>query len=61
MPLKEPISREAINEFKAAYLEDFGELLSDVEAKKIALDLLQFLHSLKSLPPEGKSPDYLPV
>ena len=36
------LSREAIEEFKAIYQEEFGELLSDDEVQEIAMRLLRF-------------------
>ncbi len=36
------LSREAINEFKAIYHEEFGETLSDDEVQEIAMRLLRF-------------------
>jgi hypothetical protein len=36
------LSREAIEEFKAIYQEEFGEILSDDEVQEIATRLLRF-------------------
>ena len=36
------LSREAIEEFKAIYQEEFGEELSDDEVQEIAMRLLRF-------------------
>jgi hypothetical protein len=36
------LSREAMDEFKAIYQEEFGEVLSDDEVKEIATRLLRF-------------------
>jgi len=36
------LSREAIEEFKAIYQEEFGEILSDDEVQEIAIRLLRF-------------------
>jgi len=36
------LSREAIEEFKAIYQEEFGEVLSDDEVREIATRLLRF-------------------
>ncbi len=36
------LSREAIEEFKAIYQEEFGEVLSDDEVQEIAMRLLRF-------------------
>lgn len=40
------LSREAINEFKAIYKEEFGKELSDHAAQQIGLDLLKLLKLL---------------
>jgi hypothetical protein len=45
------LSRQAIEEFKAIYHEEFGEHLSIDEAQEIALRLLRLLDTLlKPLP-----------
>jgi hypothetical protein len=36
------LSREAIDEFKAIYQEEFREMLSDDEVQEIAMRLLRF-------------------
>lgn len=36
------LSREAIEEFKAIYQEEFGKILTDEEVQEIALRLLRF-------------------
>jgi hypothetical protein len=36
------LSREAIEEFKAIYQEEFNEVLSDDEVQEIAMRLLRF-------------------
>lgn len=36
------LSREAIEEFKTIYQEEFGEVLSDGEVQEIAMRLLRF-------------------
>ena len=36
------LSREAIEEFRAIYQEEFGEILSDDEVQEIAMRLLRF-------------------
>jgi hypothetical protein len=41
-------SRQAIEEFKTIYLEEFGRVLSNDEAEEMALRLLRFLETLKS-------------
>jgi hypothetical protein len=42
MKTPQPLSREAIEEFKAIYQEEFGEILSDDEVREIATRLLRF-------------------
>lgn len=42
MKTPQQLSREAIEEFKAAYKEEFGEELSDDEVREIAMRLLRF-------------------
>ena len=42
MKTPQQLSREAIEEFKAAYKDEFGEELSDDEVKEIAMRLLRF-------------------
>jgi hypothetical protein len=42
MKTPQQLSREAIEEFKAIYQEEFGELLSDDEVQEIAMRLLRF-------------------
>jgi hypothetical protein len=42
MKTPQQLSREAIEEFKAIYQEEFGRLLSDDEVQEIALRLLRF-------------------
>ena len=42
MKTPQQLSREAIEEFKAAYQEEFGETLSDDEVREIATRLLRF-------------------
>ena len=42
MKTPQQLSREAIDKFKAIYLEEFGHSLSDDEAQEIALRLLRF-------------------
>ncbi len=41
------LSREAIDEFKAIYQEEFSELLSDEEVQEIAMRLLRFFGALQ--------------
>jgi AMMECR1 domain-containing protein len=42
MKTPQELSREAIDEFKAAYKDEFGEELSDDEVREIAMRLLRF-------------------
>ena len=42
MTTPQQLSRQAIDEFKAIYKEEFGQDLSDDEAQEIALRLLRF-------------------
>jgi len=42
MKTPQQLSREAIEEFKAAYKDEFGEELSDDEVREIAMRLLRF-------------------
>jgi hypothetical protein len=42
MKTPQQLSRKAIDEFKAMYLEEFGETLSDDEVQEIATRLLRF-------------------
>ncbi len=42
MKTPQQLSREAIDEFKAIYQEEFGEVLSDEEVQIIATRLLRF-------------------
>ena len=42
MNAQQQLSREAIDEFKAIYQREFGELLSDDQVQEIALRLLRF-------------------
>jgi hypothetical protein len=50
------LSRQAIDEFKAIYLEEFGQNLSDDEVKEIAVRLLRFFGILVR-PSPGKDRD----
>ena len=51
MKTPQQLSREAIDEFRAIYKEEFGRELSDDEVKEIALRLLRFFGILvKPLP-----------
>ena len=42
MKTQQELSREAIEEFRAIYQEEFGEVLSDDEVREIATRLLRF-------------------
>jgi len=42
MKTPQQLSREAIEEFKAIYMEEFGETLTDDEVQEIATRLLRF-------------------
>lgn len=42
MQSPQQLSRQAIDEFKAIYQEEFGVILSDDEVQEIALRLLHF-------------------
>jgi len=42
MKTPQQLSRKAIDEFKAAYKDEFGEELSDDEVREIAMRLLRF-------------------
>jgi hypothetical protein len=42
METPKQLSREAIDEFKAHYKAEFGQLLSDDEVQEIAMRLLRF-------------------
>jgi len=49
------LSRQAIDEFKAIYEEEFGQRLSDDEVREIAIRLLRFFGILvRPLPGETK-------
>lgn len=42
MKTEKQLSRQAMDEFKAIYLDEFGRTLSDDEAQEIAVRLLRF-------------------
>ena len=42
MKTQQQLSREAIDDFKAIYQDEFGEILSDEEVQEIATRLLRF-------------------
>lgn len=50
------LSRQAIEEFKAIYQEEFGQSLTDDEVQEIALRLLRFFGILHQ-PISGDTPD----
>ena len=49
------LSREAIEEFRAIYEEEFGKRLSDDEVQEIALRLLRFFGILQEQDEETSS------
>jgi hypothetical protein len=53
MKTPQQLSREAIDKFKAIYKEEFGQLLSDDEAREMGLRLLNFLKFLLEPSPVG--------
>ncbi len=55
MKTPQQLSREAIEEFRAIYEEEFGERLSDDEVQEIAMRLLRFFGILN-----GPQPDKTP-
>jgi hypothetical protein len=54
MKTQKQLSREAIEEFKRIYQEEFGTELSDDEVQEIAIRLLRFFGIL-SKPHSGKN------
>lgn len=55
MKTPQQLSRQAIDEFKAIYQEEFGIVLSDDEVQEIAVRLLRFFGILsKSLSDENR-------
>jgi hypothetical protein len=60
MPTPQQLSRQAIEEFKTIYKEEFGQDLSDDQVQVIALRLLRFFgilrQPLRSDPPEKTDP-----
>lgn len=44
------LSRQAIDEFKAIYADEFGEELSDAEVQEMAVRLLRFFGLLREPP-----------
>lgn len=55
METPKQLSREAIEEFKAHYRAEFGELLSDDQVQEIAMRLLRFFGILAQ--PASKETD----
>lgn len=58
MKTPQQLSREAIEEFKAIYQEEFGQKLSDDEVQEIAVRLLRFFGIL-GRPQSSDSPEKL--
>jgi hypothetical protein len=54
------LSREAIEDFKAIYQEEFGEILSDDEVQEIAMRLLRFFGILTKGNPGSVDASNLP-
>ena len=54
------LSREAIDEFKIIYQEEFGEVLSDEEVQEIAMRLLRFFGILNKESPGSVDASNLP-
>ena len=53
MKTPQQLSRQVIDEFKAIYQEEFGQVLSDDQVQEIAIRLLRFLGILvRPLPGE---------
>lgn len=58
MKMPQQLSREAIDEFKAIYKEEFGEDLSDEKAQEIGVRLIRFFWILQGTNnPNGSSVD----
>ena len=58
MKTPQQLSRQAIEDFKAIYQEEFGRTLSDEEVQEIALRLLRFIGILNQ--PEAPDETKLP-
>ncbi len=54
------LSRQAIDEFRVIYLEEFGQSLTDDEVQEIALRLLRFFGVLHQRLP-GETTDNTPL
>lgn len=61
MKTPQKLSREAIEEFKAIYQEEFGEHLSDNEVQEIAHRLLRFFGILNKPMPDKTPQKAKPV
>ena len=57
MTTPQQLSRQAIEEFKAIYKEEFGQDLSDGEVQEIALNLLRFFGMLREPLPDRAQPE----
>ncbi len=47
------IDKESLEEFKKIYKEEFGEELTDAEAREMAQRVLRLYELLAGIPPEG--------
>ena len=56
MKTPQQLSREAIEEFKATYQEEFGKSISDDEVQEMALRLLRFF-AILNRPFSDESPE----
>ena len=54
MKTPQQLSREAIDEFKAIYQEEFAKALSDEEVQEIAMRLLRFFGVLRGPGPDNE-------
>lgn len=54
------LSRQAIEEFKAIYQEEFGQKLTDDEVQEIALRLLRFFGILRKPIPDETPDNVIP-
>ena len=55
MKTPQQLSRQAIDEFKAIYQEEFGQSLTDDQVQEIAIRLLRFFGILNQPPPNDSS------
>jgi hypothetical protein len=60
METPQQLSRQAIDEFKAIYQDEFGHTLSDAEVQEIALRLLHFFGILRQPSPDGIAQNHVP-